>query len=299
MLTVIILSYNVKDLLKKAIQAVYDTYKGQFLQVIVVDNASSDGSVKMIEKEFPDVDLVKSKTNTGFSAGNNLARKITRGNYVLFLNPDTEVGENAIKKCLKLLSQDDKMGAITCKVMLPNGKIDYSCHRGLPTPWNTFCYFFGPSKLFPKIKLFSGYQASYLNTNESHYIDCISGTFLMIKRKVLDKIGWWDMDYWWNGDDIELCYQLKTHDYKIWYEASVETLHHKGASSGLWTTNNMKVSTETKKASAISASKAMRIFVDKHWKELGPWPLMQFVRLGILLLEKYRLYLISRGKSYK
>ncbi len=298
-LTVIILSYNVKELLKKAIQAVYDTYKSKDLQIIVIDNASSDGSVKMIEKDFPSVNLIENSTNSGFAAGNNLARKITKGEYVLFLNPDTVVGSGTIAKCLDILSKDEKMGAITCKVLLPNGKIDYSCHRGLPTPWNTFCYFFGPAKLFPKYKLFSGYTASYLDTNDAHYIDCISGTFLMIKRKVLDKIGWWDTDYWWNGDDVEMCYQIKKSGFKIWYEPSVQMIHYKGSSSGLWKTNNMKVPKETTKRSAISASKAMRIFVEKHWRELGPWPLMQFVRLGIFALEKYRLSLIDQGKTYK
>ena len=101
-LSVIILSYNVEKLLKKAIQAVYDTYKDENLQIIVVDNASSDGSVRMVKSNFPKVDLVTSKTNTGFATGNNLARKITKGNVVLFLNPDTEVRGNAIKKCLQL-----------------------------------------------------------------------------------------------------------------------------------------------------------------------------------------------------
>lgn len=297
-LTVIILSYNVRKLLKKAIRAVYDTYKEPGLQIIVVDNASSDDSVAMVKKDFPKVDLVLSDTNTGFAAGNNLARKITRGEVVLFLNPDTEVRGDAIKKCLEILESRKELGAITCKVMLPNGKIDYSCHRGLPTVWNTFSYWSGLSKLFPRSPLFAGYEATYLDTNTSHYIDCISGTFLMIKRKVLDKINWWDQDYWWNGEDIEFCFNIKKMGYKIWYEPSEYMMHYKGSSSGLWKTSKMAVSKETKIKSAKSAARAMRIFIDKHWEELGPWPLMVVVKLGIFLLEKYRLAKIERGIDY-
>lgn len=297
-ISVIILSYNVRDLLKKAINAVYDTYKEKGLQVIVVDNASSDDSVSMVRKTFPQVDVVTSDTNTGFAKGNNLARKITKGEVVLFLNPDTEVKGNAIKKCSEILTSRKELGAITCKVMLPNGKLDYSCHRGLPTVWNTFCYWTGLSKLFPKSPVFAGYAATFLDTNTSHYIDCISGTFLMIKRKVLDKINWWDEDYWWNGEDIEFCYQVKKAGYKIWYEPSEFMMHYKGSSSGLWTTGKVVVPKETKLKAAKSAARAMRIFTNKHWKELGPWPVMIFVKFGIFLLEKYRLAKIERGLNY-
>ena len=299
MISVIILSYNVRDLLKKAIEAVYKTYKDKDkLQVIVVDNASSDDSVAMVKKHFPQVDLVLSDTNTGFAAGNNLARKISKGDVVLFLNPDTEVQEDAIDKTEEILRSRKELGAITCKVMLPNGKLDYSCHRGLPTVWNTFSYWMGLSRLFPKSPLFAGYAATYLDINESHYIDCISGTFLMIKRKALDKIGWWDEDYWWNGEDIEFCYQVKKAGYKIWYEPSVVMMHYKGSSSGLWKTARTKVAQETKMRSARSAARAMRIFISKHWKELGPWPVMILVRFGIFILEKYRLWKIEKGMSY-
>ena len=297
-LSVIILSYNVEKLLKKAIQAVNETYKEKSLQIIVVDNASSDGSVDMVKKNFPKVDLVKSDTNMGFAAGNNLVRKIAKGDVVLFLNPDTEVKGRAIRKCLEILTSRSELGSITCKVMLPNGKIDYSCHRGLPTVWNTFCFWTKLSKIFPKSSTFAGYEATYLDTNESHYIDCISGTFLMIKRKVLDKVNWWDEDYWWNGEDIELCYRIKKAGYKIWYEPTERMIHYKGSSSGLWSTSKVVVAKETKIKSAKSAARAMRIFTNKHWKELGPWPIMIIVKLGISILEKYRLCKIEMGINY-
>jgi len=297
-LSIVILSHNVCDLLEKAIASVYSTYKENNLQLIVVDNASTDDSLEMIKKKFPKISLIESKTNIGFSAGNNLARKIVNGDVVLFLNPDTEVKGNAIQKCLDILERNSEIGAITCKVMLPDGRLDYSCHRGLPTIWNTFCYWTGLSKLFPRSPLFAGYKATYLSTDKSHYIDCISGTFLMIRKNVLDKIGWWDEDYFWNGEDIELCYRIKNAGYKIWYESTESIIHHKGSSSGLWSTSKVVVSKETKIKSAKSAAAAMRIFVSKHSKELGPQPVMNVVKIGIYFLEKFRIWKIERGINY-
>jgi GT2 family glycosyltransferase len=298
LLSVIIVSYNIEKLLKKAISSIYNTYGKDDLQIIVIDNASSDDSVAMVKKEFPRVEIIKSETNNGFSAGNNLARKKAKGEVVLFLNPDVEVKGQAIGKCLDILTKNNDLGAITCKVMLPNGKVDYSCHRGLPTVWNTFCYWTYLAKLFPKSAHFAGYAATYLDINQPHYIECISGTFLMIKHRVLDNIGWWDEDYWWNGEDIEFCYRIKKAGYGIWYEPSETIIHYKGSSSGLWTTGVGQVSKETKIRSARSAAMAMRIFVNKHWRELGSAPIMYIVRLGIYLVEKYRLWKINLGVNY-
>ncbi len=297
-LTVVIISYNVKKLLEEAIRSVYSTYKEDNLQVIVADNASTDGSIEMVRSKFPKVEIVKSEVNMGFSAGNNMARKIAKEEYVLFLNSDVEIKGNAIAKCLQILDNRKELGAITCKVMLPNGKMDYSCHRGLPTVWNTFSYWTGLSKIFPKSSLFSGYTASYLDTNKSHYIDCITGAFLMVKKTALDKINWWDTDYWWNGEDIEFCYRLNKAGYKIWYEPTEQVIHYKGSSSGLHSTASAKVSKEMRIRTAKSAARAMKIFINKHQNELAPWFVMIFVKVGINLLEKYRLWKIERGIKY-
>jgi hypothetical protein len=297
-LTVIIVSYNVKKLLEVAIDSVLRTYPDKNLQIIVVDNGSSDGSPDLVAKKFPRVKLIQSRENKGFSSGNNLARPFTKGEVILFLNPDTKVEGQAIKKCLDILTQNSRLGAVTCKVLLPNGKIDYSCHRGLPTVWNTFCYWTGLSKLFPKSGIFSGYNASFKAIDTSHEIDCASGTFLMIRKNILDDLNWWDEDYYWNGEDIEMFYRLRRAGWKVWYEASEHIVHYKGSSSGLWTTKAVDVPVSTQIRSAKSAAMAMRIFVTKHKKELGSAFTMAVVSLGIYLLEKYRLWKISAGKDY-
>jgi GT2 family glycosyltransferase len=298
-LDIIIVSHNVKSLLAACLDSVFRPDVGSSgWNVIVVDSGSNDGTPDFLRKKYGNVTLLASKQNLGFSGGNNYARKNSNAEFILFLNPDTKIIGNAINNTLKIIKSDSKIGAITCKVMLPNGKLDYSCHRGLPTILNTFNYWSGLSALFPTSKFFSGYTASYLDINKSSEIDCVSGTYLLIRRSILDKIGWWDTDYFWNGEDIEMCYQIKKQGAKIWYAASEKIIHYKGSSSGLWQTAGKSVPTETKLKTARHAAAAMRIFMNKHKKELGPVWLTSLALLGILLLEKYRLFKLKIGLKY-
>ena len=146
-LSIVILNFNVRDLLLECLESVLQNKKKEDRwQVIVVDNASSDRSVEAIKKSFPGVEIVENKENLGFAAGNNCAIPKVLAPVVLFLNPDTLVIDGAISKSLQYLLSSPDIGALTCRVELPDGKLDYSCHRGFPTPWNAFCYFTGLSK---------------------------------------------------------------------------------------------------------------------------------------------------------
>ena len=298
-LAIVILGYNVRELLVGCLDSVFrqQTIKDKW-QVIVVDNASSDGTVAAVKKRFPQVEVVASRKNLGFAAGNNLAGPRIKADYALFLNPDTVIVGDVIGKSLEYIKAHPEVGALTCRVELPDGRLDYSCHRGLPTPWNTFCYLSGLSRLFPKQKLFAGYSATYLDPAQSHEIDCGSGTFFLVRKEAAEEVGWWDEDYFWNGEDIEFCYRLKQAGWKIYYLASGKIIHHKGSSSGLWGTAKMEVARETRLRSARSAIRAMRIFVNKHAAELGPAPVMWLVRAGIYLLEKTRLLIVGWGLKY-
>ena len=298
-LDIVIVSHNVKYLLLDCLKSVFYTKEeDDSWEVIVIDNASTDGTVDAVAQKFPNVRIIASKENLGFAKGNNLARKVSRAENVLFLNPDTKIADKVIQKSLKILENKKDLGAVGCRVMLPNGKIDYSCHRGLPTIWNTFSYWLGLSKLFPKFKIFAGYTATYLDYKKSSEIDCISGTYLLIRRSVLNEINWWDEDYFWNGEDIEMCYQIIKHGWKIWYDADAEILHFKGSSSGFWPTAKTSVPKETSLRAARSAARVMNTFVKKHWRELGPAPIIALVWAGIWILEKFRLSKLKLGLKY-
>lgn len=277
-LSIIILNYNVKELLINCLDSIFKNKKStDKWQVIVVDNASSDESVEAVKKEFPQVELIENTENLGFSAGNNVGVKKAKAPVILFLNPDTRVVGDAIQKTYQYLLTNPDIGAITCWVELPDGKLDYSCHRGFPTPWNSFCYFSGLSKLFPHSALFSSYTASYLDIKTTHEIDCLTGAFLMVRKIAGEQIDWWDPDYFFNGEDIEFCYSLKEKGWKIFFYPQVKIIHYKGSSAG------------KEKSKTISHGvSAMRIFYKKHFYNKYPPILRDLILAGIKLLEHYR-----------
>ncbi|MDO8576917.1 MAG: glycosyltransferase family 2 protein [Candidatus Daviesbacteria bacterium] len=308
-LSIIILNYNVKDLLLNCLESVFAS-KGKLdrWQVIVVDNASSDGSVEAIKEMYGlrshigsgnTVELVENKENLGFAAGNNVGVKKAKAPVILFLNPDTVIKGHAIQKSLEVLLSDPDIGALGCKVELPDGRMDYSCHRGFPTPWNSFAYFSGLAKKFPHSPLFSGYTGSFLDITKPHNVDCISGTFLMVRKIAGEQIGFWDEDYFFNGEDIEFCYSLKEKSWKIYFYPEVKIVHFKGSSSGLWQTSVIKVEKGIKLTAATHAASAMRIFYKKHYyKKYSPL-FRDFVLWGIKALEHYRKFKIRTGMKYE
>ncbi|OGE25533.1 hypothetical protein A3C26_02380 [Candidatus Daviesbacteria bacterium RIFCSPHIGHO2_02_FULL_39_12] len=305
-LSIIILNYNVKDLLLNCLESVFKSKgKEDKWQIIVVDNASSDESVEAVKKKYCSlstalrVDLIENQSNLGFAAGNNEGVKKAKAPVILFLNPDTLVLDKAIQKSLIFLLSDPDIGALTCKVNLPDGKMDYSCHRGFPTPWNSLTYFLGLSKLFPKSAFLAGYTASYMDITKTHEMDCGSGTFLMVRKIAGDQINWWDKDYFWNGEDIEFCFSLKEKDWKIYFYPEVQILHFKGSSSGLWSTSKIKVEQHVKLKTASHAASAMRIFYKKHYYDKYPPYLRDLVLLGIKSLEHYRRFKIITGLKYE
>jgi len=291
-LSIIILNYNVKELLINCLESIVkNKRKEDNWQIIVVDNGSEDGSIREVREfreKHPEVELVENKENLGFSAGNNAGVKYVKAPVVLFLNPDTIIVDGAISKSLKFLESDPGIGALTCRVELPDGKLDYSCHRGFPTPWNSFCYFIGLAKLFPHSSLLSGYTASFLDISKTHEIDCLTGAFLMVRKIAGDQANWWDTDYFFNGEDIEFCYQLKEKGWQIWFYPQVKIIHYKGSSSGLKGTGIVKVDKDRKLEAVQHGVSAMRIFYKKHYYQVYPPIIRDLILAGIKLLEYSR-----------
>lgn len=282
-LSIVIVSYNTKDLLKECIESIYKNSKDLSLEIIVVDNNSYDGSAEMISKNFKDVILVKNKENLGFSKANNIGVKKSSGKYVLFLNSDTLVKENTLRYMVKFMDEYKDAGAATCKLKMPNGKIDDASHRGFPTPWNSFCHFSGLSKIFTKVKLFGGYNLSFMDLSKTHEIDTLAGAFMLVRKEAGEQVGWWDEDYFFYGEDIDFCFMLKQNNWKIYYVPEVSIFHYKGVSGGIKkvskeiTTANKK----TRKKAQIERFKAMRLFYKKHYENKYPWIVTRLVYFGI------------------
>lgn len=282
-LSIVIVSYNTKDFLEACLESIKNTTKGFSFEVVVVDNASSDGSVKMVMDNFKEVILIANKENLGFSKANNLGVKKTKGRYVLFLNSDTQVYDDTLRTMIEFMDSNKDAGAATCRLNLANGKIDDASHRGFPTPWNAFTHFSGISKILGKTKLFGGYNLGYMDLSKVHEIDALAGAFMFVRREAGEQVSWWDEDYFFYGEDLDFCFKLKQKGWKVYYVPSVSILHHKGISGGIKKhSRDLSTADETTKVKASSERfRAMRLFYKKHYENKYPKVITKLVYLGI------------------
>jgi GT2 family glycosyltransferase len=194
-LSIVIVNYNVKHFIEQCLHSVYSALKGVDAEVFVVDNNSVDGSVALIKEKFPHVILIENKVNTGFSKANNQAIRVSKGQYVLLLNPDTVVQEDTFNQVIAFMDAHPEAGGLGVKMVDGKGNFLPESKRGLPTPEVAFYKIFGLSKFFPKSKRFGRYHLTYLDKNKTHSIDVLSGAFMMLRAETLAKCGLLDEEY--------------------------------------------------------------------------------------------------------
>lgn len=291
-LSVIIASYNTCHLLDECLHALTEAVEpAGGLEIIVVDNASADGSPAMVAAKYPQVTLIASDVNLGFAAANNRGTAVARGQYVLFLNSDTRVSSEALLQPLAYLQAHPEIGAVTVKLLYPTGQRDPDNHRGFPTPWNALCHFAGLGHVFPNAPLFNGYYQSYQDFDCTHPVDVIAGSFMMMPMALCRQLGGWDETYFFYGEDIDFCYRIRQAGYQIIYYPHVAVLHYKGASSGLRKESAAiaRPSKETRVKIARESIRAMKIFYRKFYSQQYPRPLTAFVLAGIQLRGWFRI----------
>lgn len=291
-LTIILVNYNTKEFIKRCISSIAENIGNVSYEIIIVDNASSDSSsleILKIKNKISNLKIILNKENAGFSKANNQGIKISqKSRYVLFLNPDTIVQKNTIEEMVSFMDKNKDVGASTCRLIMPNGQIDDASHRGFPTPWNSFSHFMGLAKVFPKSRIFSGYNLGWMNMEKIHEIDVLAGAFMLVRREAGEEAKWWDEDYFFYGEDIDFCYMLKQKGWKIYYVPIVSITHYKGVSGGIKSVSKeiSTASLETKKRATQWRFKAMKIFYNKHYRQKYPWIINQLVSLGISIREK-------------
>ncbi len=225
-------------------------------EVFVVDNNSIDGSVEMVQQKFPQVHLIANKQNVGFSTANNQAIKISNGKYVLLLNPDTVVSEDTFIKTITFLNEHPNAGALGVRMIDGKGNFLPESKRGLPTPSVAFYKIFGLSSLFPTSKKAGRYHLGFLPENEINKVDILSGAFMLMRKKALEKVGVLDEAFFMYGEDIDLSYRIQLGGYDNYYFPETKIIHYKGES--------------TKKSSinyVFVFYNAMIIFAKKHFSE--------------------------------
>lgn len=230
-LDVVIVSYNTRDLLLQCLASVYAAEWEGSLRVFVVDNGSTDGSVEAVRKHYPSCEVIVPGANLGFARANNLALRITRGEFALLLNPDTVVGINCFQHTATFLREHPRAAVATCRLELPNGKLDLACRRSFPTLWNSICRATCLSFLFPKSPTFAGYNLTYLDEAAAANVECVCGAYMLVKREVLDQVGLLDEDYFMYGEDADWCFRIKQAGWDLHYLPQTTTIHYKGQSS--------------------------------------------------------------------
>ena len=229
-LSVIIVNYKVKHYLEQCLRSVAEASRGIAVEVIVVDNASGDGSVEYLRERFPDVTIIASEENLGFARANNLAIRNSHGQYVLLLNPDTIVAEDTFRDFISFMDSTPDAGGCGAYMLHTDGSFAPESRRGLPTPFVAFCKMSGLASLFPKSRTFGRYYMRYLNENEVNRIEIMSGAFMFLRRDALDKAGLLDEDFFMYGEDIDLSYRILKAGYNNYFLPS-RILHYKGEST--------------------------------------------------------------------
>jgi len=241
-------------------------------EIIVVDNNSNDGSVDFFENRFPDVKFIWNQTNVGFAKANNLALKMAAGEIVLFLNPDTILPEDCFEKCISFINSQKNNIALGIKMLDGSGNFLKESKRAFPSPSTSFFKLSGLSKMFPHSKIFSRYHLTYLNENENHEVDVLAGAYMMIPKKILDKTGGFDEDFFMYGEDIDLSFRIQKAGFKNYYFSESSIIHFKGESTKKGSLNYVKM-----------FYKAMSIFVKKHYGSRQAGLFSFFIHIAIFM----------------
>jgi len=283
--SVIIVNWNAKEYLFKCLKSIFKTTKNIILQIIVVDNNSSDGSVEMLKKEFPNVEIISNSKNVGFATANNRGIKQSRGKFLLFVNPDIEFYPNSLNLMLNhLKSLPPYVGAVGPQIIYKDGDIYPSCWK-FPSLIAEFWGRVKLKKIFPRSKI--SLQRKRVFYEQPRYVEVVSGACVLIKKSILKKVGYWDEDYFLYYEDDDLFYRFKKNNFKVVYYPPAKVYHYGGRS----TSQNIR--------SAIWMYTGLFLFFKKHKKRIETFFLTLICLKKLLKFYiKYRtnVFAIIQGK---
>lgn len=256
LLSVIIVNYKVKHFLLQCLQSVYQSACNFDFEVIVIDNHSQDDSMDAVEKEFSQIISIRNQENLGFSKANNQGMRMAKGEFVLLLNPDTVVPENAFQASVDAMQADEEIGGLGIKMVDGKGSFLPESKRGLPSPSVAFYKIFGLSRLFPRSKKFGKYHLGHLSAEKNQEVEILAGAYMMMRKKALEEVGLLDETFFMYGEDIDLSYRLILGGYKNVYLAKPPIIHYKGESTKKGSLNYVFIFYQ-----------AMVIFARKHFSQ--------------------------------
>lgn len=230
--SVVIVSYRCRDLLRECLESVDVQRSDLDLEVFVVDNASNDGTTEMVAREFPWVDFNDTGANLGFAKPNNMALRRCTAPTLLILNPDTVIPPGGLVRCVHELQSRPDIGMLTPRLVTRTGDLDRRCKRGFPTPWSSFCYFTGLDRVL-KGPRSTRYTMGTLGEHEVGLVEAISGAFMLVKSEVLDQVGLFDEQFFMYAEDIDLSLRITEAGWGVLYWPMVDVIHvGAGSNSG-------------------------------------------------------------------
>jgi GT2 family glycosyltransferase len=229
-ISVIIVSYNTKEILLNCLRSLHSQGGNVDLEVFVVDNVSTDGTVAAVRAEFPQYRVIANETNVGFSGANNQAIRMCSGRYILLLNPDTVLEPDVLTKMVEFMEEQHDVGMVSCKLVTRDGGLDLACRRTFPSLWDGLCRASGLSQWFPKSRLLARYNLTYLDEDQTCEVDAVNGAFMFARREAVEEVGLLDEDYFMYVEDLDWCYRFGKSGWKVVYHPAATTVHLKGQS---------------------------------------------------------------------
>jgi GT2 family glycosyltransferase len=248
-ISIIIVSWNARDYLRQCLASLFSESCRHPLEVIVVDNASADGSPEMVAKDFPQVRLIRNAENLGFARANNIGISAATGKYVSLVNSDVKILPDCFNRLVEYAEAHPDVGMVGPRVIGGDGKLQRSC-RGFPTVWNMFCRALALDSFFPGTRLFTGYSLRYWPQDTVHPVDILSGCFWLARRQALDEVGLLDESFFMYGEDMDWCKRFWKQGWKLVFVPEAEAIHYGGASS---------------------ANAPVRFYIERHRADLQYW----------------------------
>ncbi len=271
-ISVVVVSYNVREFVKQCLTSLNRACFDGSVETILVDNNSYDGTVEMVQRRFPQVRVSENSENRGFAAAANQGIAASGGEMVLLLNPDTILEEQTLQVLADYLHEHPDVGCIGPKILNSDGSLQQACKRSFPHPWVALTRLLGLARLFPKSRLFGQYNLTYLDPDQTHAVDAVSGSCMCITRRVIEEVGPMDEAFFLFGEDLDYCYRIHQAGYEVRYHPATQIVHYKGQSVKTAPFDNLRVFYE-----------AMVTFSHKYDSLSGGVIARAFIRQGIAL----------------
>jgi GT2 family glycosyltransferase len=249
MVSIIIVSWNAQDYLRQCLESLFAEECRHPMEVIVVDNASSDGSAESVARDYPQVRLIRNVTNLGFARANNIGISAATGKYLCLINSDVKMLPDCINRLVEYQEEHPDVGMVGPRVIGGDGKLQRSC-RGFPTVWNMFCRALALDTIFPGTRAFTGYSLRYWPQDTCRAVDILSGCFGWPGARRSDEVGLLDESFFMYGEDMDWCKRFWKQGWKLAFVPEAEAIHYGGASS---------------------ANAPVRFYIERHRADLQYW----------------------------